>query len=183
MVPAQVLGKSSSPMVLQAGNWWEALQNRYISSVMWICFLLSWVTKCLAFGLTKMLRQHQEWIEDLIIRLLCVFALDRFGDFVSDEVGCLDATSFMYQTSKQTSWKCWISFTDCRSNFFLLMVFTNKMPDACSIYLYYVECSYWCCSCHKVTDREAFWIQAGVYGTHYIWIIYLCNRFNKHWFG
>lgn len=33
-----------------------------------------------------MQRQHQEWIEDLIIRLLCVFALDRFGDFVSDEV-------------------------------------------------------------------------------------------------
>ncbi|GLD56053.1 TATA-binding protein-associated factor 172 [Lates japonicus] len=33
-----------------------------------------------------MSRQHQEWIEDLVIRLLCVFALDRFGDFVSDEV-------------------------------------------------------------------------------------------------
>lgn len=33
-----------------------------------------------------MLRQHQGWIEDLVIRLLCVFALDRFGDFVSDEV-------------------------------------------------------------------------------------------------
>lgn len=30
--------------------------------------------------------QHQEWLEDLAIRLLCVFALDRFGDFVSDEV-------------------------------------------------------------------------------------------------
>ncbi|XP_054654807.1 TATA-binding protein-associated factor 172 isoform X1 [Dunckerocampus dactyliophorus] len=34
----------------------------------------------------QMLRQHEEWIEDLVIRLLCVFALDRFGDFVSDEV-------------------------------------------------------------------------------------------------
>ncbi|XP_068183061.1 TATA-binding protein-associated factor 172 [Antennarius striatus] len=34
----------------------------------------------------QMFRQHQEWIEDLVIRLLCVFALDRFGDFVSDEV-------------------------------------------------------------------------------------------------
>lgn len=33
-----------------------------------------------------MARQHQEWIEDAVIRLLCVFALDRFGDFVSDEV-------------------------------------------------------------------------------------------------
>uniref|UniRef100_A0A7M4F8G8 B-TFIID TATA-box binding protein associated factor 1 n=1 Tax=Crocodylus porosus TaxID=8502 RepID=A0A7M4F8G8_CROPO len=33
-----------------------------------------------------MAQQHQEWLEDLVIRLLCVFALDRFGDFVSDEV-------------------------------------------------------------------------------------------------
>ncbi|XP_077585999.1 TATA-binding protein-associated factor 172 [Stigmatopora nigra] len=34
----------------------------------------------------QMMRQHEEWIQDLVIRLLCVFALDRFGDFVSDEV-------------------------------------------------------------------------------------------------
>lgn len=33
-----------------------------------------------------MIQQHQDWLEDLAIRLLCVFALDRFGDFVSDEV-------------------------------------------------------------------------------------------------
>ena len=36
-----------------------------------------------------MIQQHQEWLEDLVIRLLCVFALDRFGDFVSDEVSIL----------------------------------------------------------------------------------------------
>uniref|UniRef100_W5L4U2 B-TFIID TATA-box binding protein associated factor 1 n=1 Tax=Astyanax mexicanus TaxID=7994 RepID=W5L4U2_ASTMX len=34
----------------------------------------------------QLAQQHQEWMEDLVIRLLCVFALDRFGDFVSDEV-------------------------------------------------------------------------------------------------
>ncbi|KAM8924786.1 TATA-binding protein-associated factor 172 [Pelodytes ibericus] len=34
----------------------------------------------------EMYQQHQDWLEDLTIRLLCVFALDRFGDFVSDEV-------------------------------------------------------------------------------------------------
>lgn len=34
----------------------------------------------------QMIQQHQDWLEDLAIRLLCVFALDRFGDFVSDEV-------------------------------------------------------------------------------------------------
>ncbi|KAM9804251.1 TATA-binding protein-associated factor 172 [Neosynchiropus ocellatus] len=42
--------------------------------------------KLLGSTAEQMQRQHQEWIEDLIIRLLCVFALDRFGDFVSDEV-------------------------------------------------------------------------------------------------
>ncbi|KAL1494003.1 hypothetical protein ABEB36_009678 [Hypothenemus hampei] len=29
---------------------------------------------------------HQSWLEDMSIRLLCVLALDRFGDFVSDAV-------------------------------------------------------------------------------------------------
>lgn len=29
---------------------------------------------------------HQEWLEDMALRLLCVLALDRFGDFVSDQV-------------------------------------------------------------------------------------------------
>jgi len=29
---------------------------------------------------------HQLWLEDSALRLLCVLALDRFGDFVSDEV-------------------------------------------------------------------------------------------------
>ena len=31
---------------------------------------------------------NTEWLEDTALRLLCVFALDRFGDYVSDEV-CL----------------------------------------------------------------------------------------------
>ena len=29
---------------------------------------------------------NQRWLEDASIRLLCVFALDRFADFVSDQV-------------------------------------------------------------------------------------------------
>lgn len=28
------------------------------------------------------------WLEDCVVRLLCVLALDRFGDFVSDQVLC-----------------------------------------------------------------------------------------------
>ncbi|CAG8530565.1 8145_t:CDS:10 [Ambispora leptoticha] len=30
--------------------------------------------------------RHYKWLEDVAIRLLCVFSLDRFGDFVSDQV-------------------------------------------------------------------------------------------------
>jgi TATA-binding protein-associated factor len=30
--------------------------------------------------------QNNEWLEDCCIRLLCVLALDRFGDFVGDQV-------------------------------------------------------------------------------------------------
>lgn len=56
----------------------------------------------------QMLRQHQGWIEDLVIRLLCVFALDRFGDFVSDEVfGCTPpehVTSLCGRTGADWCW-------------------------------------------------------------------------------
>ncbi|OZJ02562.1 hypothetical protein BZG36_04331 [Bifiguratus adelaidae] len=31
---------------------------------------------------------HDVWMEDVAIRLLCVFALDRFADFISDQVVC-----------------------------------------------------------------------------------------------
>ncbi len=32
---------------------------------------------------------NSQWLEDCTIRLLCVLALDRFGDFTSDQVcGC-----------------------------------------------------------------------------------------------
>ncbi|XP_075973865.1 histone acetyltransferase 1 [Anticarsia gemmatalis] len=36
--------------------------------------------------LQEMEQAHQEWLEDMALRLLCVLALDRFGDFVSDQV-------------------------------------------------------------------------------------------------
>lgn len=34
----------------------------------------------------QMEESHQLWLEDAALRLLCVLALDRFGDFVSDQV-------------------------------------------------------------------------------------------------
>lgn len=34
----------------------------------------------------EMRRSHERWLEDAVLRLLCVLALDRFGDFVSDQV-------------------------------------------------------------------------------------------------
>jgi hypothetical protein len=29
---------------------------------------------------------HSSWLEDIALRIVCVLALDRFGDFVSDQV-------------------------------------------------------------------------------------------------
>ncbi|XP_045616900.2 TATA-binding protein-associated factor 172 isoform X2 [Procambarus clarkii] len=34
----------------------------------------------------QMEQSHQAWLEDMAVRLMCVLALDRFGDFVSDQV-------------------------------------------------------------------------------------------------
>lgn len=34
----------------------------------------------------QLLAANQMWLEDLALRLLCVLALDRFGDFISDQV-------------------------------------------------------------------------------------------------
>ena len=31
--------------------------------------------------------ENQKWLVDAAIRVMCVFALDRFADFVSDQVG------------------------------------------------------------------------------------------------
>lgn len=31
--------------------------------------------------------EHERWCNDLSVKLLCIFVLDRFGDFVSDQVG------------------------------------------------------------------------------------------------
>ena len=31
---------------------------------------------------------NQAWLEDCALRLVCTLALDRFGDFVSDQVYC-----------------------------------------------------------------------------------------------
>ncbi|KAL0076434.1 hypothetical protein J3Q64DRAFT_1852898 [Phycomyces blakesleeanus] len=40
------------------------------------------------FSVQKNEELHNAWLEDVAIRLLCVFALDRFADFVSDQVVC-----------------------------------------------------------------------------------------------
>ncbi len=34
----------------------------------------------------QMTDDNQRWLEDLALRLICVLALDKFGDYVSDEV-------------------------------------------------------------------------------------------------
>jgi len=42
--------------------------------------------RCCDTSLEEMARDNAVWLEDLALRLVCVLALDRFGDFVSDEV-------------------------------------------------------------------------------------------------
>ncbi|XP_050083942.1 TATA-binding protein-associated factor 172 [Anopheles aquasalis] len=42
--------------------------------------------KSVGMSKSEMDLQHQLWLEDATLRLLCVLALDRFGDFVSDQV-------------------------------------------------------------------------------------------------
>ncbi len=37
-------------------------------------------------SITRSAAESKLWLEDLCIRVLCVLALDRFGDFVSDQV-------------------------------------------------------------------------------------------------
>lgn len=34
----------------------------------------------------EMTRYNQQYLEDLALRLICVLALDRFGDYLSDQV-------------------------------------------------------------------------------------------------
>lgn len=29
------------------------------------------------------------WLEDMIVRLVCVLSLDRFGDYLNEQVSCL----------------------------------------------------------------------------------------------
>ncbi|CAO3582227.1 unnamed protein product [Absidia cylindrospora] len=44
--------------------------------------------KTVGFSKAENQTLHDAWLEDIAIRLLCVFALDRFADFVSDQVVC-----------------------------------------------------------------------------------------------
>ena len=44
---------------------------------------------------------HERWCNDLAVKFLCVFVLDRFGDFVSDQVSFtleLSITSLLTST-------------------------------------------------------------------------------------
>lgn len=74
-----------------------------------------------------MIEYHQAWLEDMAIRLLCVLALDKFGDFVSDSVvapvretcaqclcavlklmnekGCSTALNILLQLLNQEGWE------------------------------------------------------------------------------
>ena len=52
---------------------------------------------------------NQKWLEDASIRLLCVFALDRFADFVSDQVYTLSL--IVFHNAMQRVWLHWLFTT------------------------------------------------------------------------
>lgn len=45
---------------------------------------------------------HEKWCNDLAVKFLCIFVLDRFGDFVSDQV----RTKLLYmpRVTESLSW-------------------------------------------------------------------------------
>ena len=56
------------------------------------------------------LHSNTQWLEDCSIRLLCVLALDRFGDFTSDQVQCVVAIlQPVYAWFWTWSLLCWLS--------------------------------------------------------------------------
>ena len=44
------------------------------------------ILKICEFSLHKLWSRHHQWLVDIALRLLCVLSLDKFGDFVSDQV-------------------------------------------------------------------------------------------------
>ena len=38
------------------------------------------------FDAEKNMEKHKEWIINILLRLVCLLSLDRFGDYVSDQV-------------------------------------------------------------------------------------------------
>ncbi|CAG2061720.1 unnamed protein product, partial [Timema podura] len=63
---------------------------------------------------TEMDEFHQLWLEDIALRLLCVLALDRFGDFVSDQVvapvreTCAQALGMSTHCPKESKIVAWL---------------------------------------------------------------------------
>lgn len=45
----------------------------------------------------QMENANQLWLEDLATRLICILALDRFGDFISDEVCNVIYIAFVFK--------------------------------------------------------------------------------------
>ena len=75
---------------MRYGNPWE--QCRGADDVL-ITADLSWDENLVA---------HEKWCNDLAVKFLCIFVLDRFGDFVSDQVCslwlCLTLPSLTHRT-------------------------------------------------------------------------------------
>lgn len=74
-------------------------------------------------SLLQMEEFHQAWLEDLAVRLVCVLALDRFGDFVSDQV-----VAPVRETCAQALGVC---YTNMKYSYLLLSM-QQTLPNNCS---------------------------------------------------
>lgn len=108
--PEEFVFESSAPVPDLSGSWGECTRwplEAWVGALQTQLFSPAWEARHgAASALRELLRvqiansagrdvymtlhemelAHQDWLEDMALRLLCVLALDRFGDFVSDQV-------------------------------------------------------------------------------------------------
>ncbi|PLW06871.1 hypothetical protein PCANC_27821 [Puccinia coronata f. sp. avenae] len=67
-------------------NAWEYRHGAALSLISVLKVQGSGAAKSVGTTRTQNLEQHQLWMEDICLRLICLLSLDQFGDYVGDQV-------------------------------------------------------------------------------------------------
>lgn len=94
-------------------RWWckytKQINAHNLSVLILLAYLFFTDSSCsflLMFGSFRQLQiQNKKWLENMSLLLLCVMALDRFGDFVSDEVSVIWNVLWLGFLKKNVSYK------------------------------------------------------------------------------